>query len=191
MHTRAYLIQSLINKFNYKSYLEIGCQTDWNFNQIKVDHKVGVDPDSGGTHRMTSDEYFEKHNDKFDIIFIDGLHHADQVDKDIENALKILNHNGTIVMHDCNPYDKFAQEIPLTPQHHFWNGDVWKSFVKVRKNPHLDSLASDFDHGCGVLRVRPNSSLLVSDEELTYENLVKNKQSWLRLTNFNNVMSWA
>ena len=50
---------------------------------------------------MTSDEYFSKFKDKFDIIFIDGLHHYEQVKKDIFNSLEILNSNGIILMHDC------------------------------------------------------------------------------------------
>ena len=40
---------------------------------------------------MTSDEYFKKFKDKFDLIFIDGLHHYNQVEKDIYNSLEILN----------------------------------------------------------------------------------------------------
>ena len=39
--------------------------------------------------------YYLNHCDeKFDLIFIDGLHHADQVKRDFENSLRCLNDNG-------------------------------------------------------------------------------------------------
>ena len=57
------------------NYLEIGCASNINFDSICVKHKVGVDPDMGGTLRLTSDDYFSKYkNSKFDLIFLDGLH---------------------------------------------------------------------------------------------------------------------
>ena len=57
----------------------------------------------------TSDEYFESIKDtevKYDIIFIDGLHHNEQVLKDVENSLKHLSEGGSIVCHDCLPSEE-------------------------------------------------------------------------------------
>ena len=59
---------------------------------------MGIDPVEGGTHKMTSDEFFYNNNDKFDIIFIDGLHQYEQVIKDVKNSLNCLTKNGII---DC------------------------------------------------------------------------------------------
>ena len=39
---------------------------------------------------MSSDEFFLKNKDQFDIIFIDGLHVYEQVKRDIENSLIVL-----------------------------------------------------------------------------------------------------
>ena len=61
--SRTNLIQQLINKQNYKDYLEIGCDNDENFAKISIENKIGVDPLKGGTMRMTSDEFF-KNNKK-------------------------------------------------------------------------------------------------------------------------------
>ena len=80
------IINKIIKKKGFKNYLEIGCFEDENFKKIIIDRKVGVDPISGGTIRLTSDEYFSSNKEIFDIIFIDGLHHFDQVKKDIINS---------------------------------------------------------------------------------------------------------
>ena len=73
------IIQEIINLKNYKSYLEIGCDRNQSFSNINIEKRVGIDPVEGGTHKMTSDQFFKINNDKFDIIFIDGLHEYHQV----------------------------------------------------------------------------------------------------------------
>ena len=123
------IINKIIKKKKFESYLEIGCQSDVNFSKIIIKNKIGVDPQSGGTHRMTSDDFFKQNKSTFDLIFIDGLHVYEQVLKDIENSLKVLNDNGVILIHDCLPAKIWHQTIPQT--HSSWNGDVWKSIVKL------------------------------------------------------------
>jgi hypothetical protein len=56
--TRYEIIQNTINRKKYKSYLEIGCDQDLLFSKINIDKKTGVDPNSGGTIRDTSDNFF-------------------------------------------------------------------------------------------------------------------------------------
>ena len=104
---RIALINYLISKTGgwESNYLEIGCNKNTLFNSIAVESKVGVDPLIGGTHRMTSDEFFKNNKKLFDVIFIDGLHEYVQVRKDAANALKILKSNGYIVFHDFLPGD--------------------------------------------------------------------------------------
>ena len=88
--SRFEIIQSIIEFKKYKSYLEIGCDRNQSFSNINIDKRVGVDPVEGGTHKMTSDDFFSNNNDKFDIIFIDGLHQYEQVIKDVKNSLNCL-----------------------------------------------------------------------------------------------------
>ena len=101
--SRIEVIQNVINTRKYKSYLEIGCDRNENFSKIIVDHKVGVDPERGGTFRMTSDEFFKKNKDAFDLIFLDGLHTYEQTIRDIDNSLRAINKHGVILIHDCLP----------------------------------------------------------------------------------------
>jgi hypothetical protein len=152
------LIQFLIDKYKYSTYLEIGCDKDQSFSKIIVDKKVGVDPISGGTIRDTSDNFFKKNKEKFDIIFIDGLHHYEQVIKDIYNSLEILNNNGHILIHDCLPRTIAHQAIPR--YRGSWNGDVWKSIVELRTKSDLEVFTCEIDFGVGIVKKKNNNSPL-------------------------------
>ena len=156
--TRQFIVQDVINKKNYKSYLEIGCFDNELFNNIKCDKKVGVDPYTGGTIRKTSDKFFEENNDKFDCIFIDGLHNYLQVKKDINNSLNFLNHNGIILLHDCLPNNYLEQATPRSQ--YTWNGDVWKAVVECRTKENLDTYTCYADFGIGVIFNRKNRNFL-------------------------------
>jgi len=153
------ILNFLIKKNNYKSFLEIGTQAKINFNNVKIDKKVCVDPDNnvGANYPITSDEFFKINNENFDIIFIDGLHHADVVYRDIINSLKILNENGTIVVHDVIPASHNAQVIPMEKAYNLgtipWNGDVWKAWIKIRtERKDLSMRVVNTDHGCGIIK---------------------------------------
>ena len=156
--SRCELIQKIINKKNYLSYLEIGCNDDFNFSKINVKTKVGIDPVSGGTHRMTSDDFFKSNKEKFDCIFIDGLHVYEQVRKDILNSIKFLNSDGIILLHDCLPSKIWNQIVPRIYGH--WNGDVWKAIVEFRTMPDLDTYTCVADHGLGIIFKRKNKNIL-------------------------------
>lgn len=124
------LIQYIVDKYNFDDFLEIGCDKNQSFSKIKIKNKVGVDPISGGTIRSTSDNFFKNNDNKFDVIFIDGLHYYQQVIKDINNSLEILNNDGFILVHDCLPKSLAQQAVPR--YRGYWNGDVWKSIVELR-----------------------------------------------------------
>jgi predicted O-methyltransferase YrrM len=113
---RTDLINYIIETKKYKSYLEIGCFNNQNYDKIIATVKVGIDPKSGGTIRKTSDDFFSENNQTFDLIFIDGLHHSEQVTKDVDSSLKFLNQNGEIVLHDYNPLTEDAQKVPSNGQ---------------------------------------------------------------------------
>jgi len=179
---RIEIINGLIQKNNYKRYLEIGVRGGDCFNNINCENKVGVDPDKGSAATIfnTSDEFFKSFKGKFDIIFIDGLHHADQVEKDILNSLKHLSNGGTIVMHDCLPTSKRMQEIPLMEQSE-WTGDTWKAYFKLRtERSDLEMAVVDCDWGCGIIRPG-KQEIVVTDKPHTYEHFLINKHSWMNI----------
>ena len=182
------IINRLIKQYGMTRYLEIGTQKDDCLSKIECEFKVGVDPDplwhsvtsSNEFYKMTSDAFFEQNWDMFDIVFIDGLHHADQAQIDIENALHVINHEGTIVVHDCNPILKESQIIP-EPVVKSWNGDVWKAWVRMRARDLLSMYVINTDQGVGVIQWGMEETLIVPEKDLTFENLQKNRKEWLNL----------
>ena len=145
------IIQYLINVNNYKSYLELGTDIGSCFEQINIKKKVCVDINNkykGLNYHMSCDEFFIQNKDTFDIVFIDANHEDEYVWRDIQNALQILNWNGCIVCHDCNPTKE---------EHTFWNektynGTVYKSIARLRlTNPYLYINTVDADYGVGIL----------------------------------------
>ena len=158
------LMNFLIQKYNIVNYLEIGVNDGLCIRQIIAEHKDGVDPYPGSeiggaivpeiNYPISSDEFFDLirgHDIKYDMIFIDGLHHSDQVDTDIKNSLNHITDTGFIILHDCNPLDYHMQLVPRVTG--LWNGDVWKSIVKLRcTDPNLEISVVDTDWGVGVVR---------------------------------------
>ena len=170
-------------------YLEIGCFNDDNFNKIKIKKKIGVDPVSGGNVRKTSDEYFSNCKDTFDIIFIDGLHHFEQVKRDILNSLKILNDGGVILVHDCLPNKVRDQMVPRSHEH--WNGDVWKSIVEFRTMENIDTYVCFADEGLGLILKRKNKNKLnlhiKNFKNLKFSDFFTNYKSYMNIISYKDI----
>jgi hypothetical protein len=192
---RTDIINILIQKYEYKSYLEVGTQDpSSNFDLIDVEHKVSIDPFPRGevTFVGTSDEYFKSIADdvKYDIIFIDGLHHSDQVLKDVENSLKHLSKNGTIVCHDCLPSTEKMQE--RDDHGGEWTGDVWKAIAELRvETIDLDIKVVDTDYGCGIIRRGTNVPYETTQDYLTYSHYSANKHRMLNVISSEQFIQWA
>lgn len=187
------LIQMIINKYNFENYLEIGCDKDQLFSKIRIKNKVGVDPISGGTIRSTSDIFFLKNpNDKYDVIFIDGLHYYEQVIKDIKNSLKILNDDGFILVHDCLPRSLAHQAVPR--YRGSWNGDVWKSIVELRCDPYLDIITSKIDFGVAIIRKNKNQNILDLNcknfKRLKFSDYFYNHKNFLNIKSYDDTLKY-
>jgi hypothetical protein len=189
------LMNYLIEKYKIVNYLEIGVNDALCIRKIKAPHKDGVDPypgsEVGGGHfpeinyPITSDDFFDLikgHDIKYDMIFIDGLHHSTQVDKDVQNSLNHIVDNGFIILHDCNPPEYEMQLVPRVTG--LWNGDVWKSVAKLRcVEPNLEVCVVDADWGVGV--VKKGSQKLYTkaplEECLTYKHFDVNRDELMNL----------
>ncbi|MFC1567283.1 class I SAM-dependent methyltransferase [Thermodesulfobacteriota bacterium] len=218
---RLEVIQAIIDCKRVKTYLEIGVEGGDVFLKVKAKKKIAVDPKilitkksrfksilkdfsniSNKYYQMTSDYFFETKASLFknglDVVFIDGLHTYEQSLRDIQNSLKLLNEDGVIIMHDCNPQTEsiaypaascqHAEGLQLDGWTGEWSGDVWKTIAYLRsthKNLHVFVL--DCDYGLGIItKGTPENMLEFSKEEikkLSYDDLAKNRSNILNLKN--------
>jgi hypothetical protein len=194
------IINHFINKFGYKNYLEIGvARKEWCFNHVQADKKTSVDPgyeifDETYDYKMESDLFFRSvrgggtefsTDHKWDIIFIDGLHLAEQVEIDVLNSLEHLSPNGTILMHDCSPPNEMiARETytPSWPHPDEWCGTVWKAFYKLRQTrTDLEMTCVDTDWGVGIIR-RGKQKLAPADNPYySFAKFNSNRKEYLNL----------
>lgn len=183
---RFHLINHLIKKHSYKSYLEIGVQDGFCLNQIVVPQKTGVDPNPrvdfvpGATlKKMTSDDFFASTNEKFDIIFIDGLHTHEQSYTDFTNAVNHLNPGGTIIFHDSNPTTE--ERAKSFKDGGVWSGDVYKTIIKINSTGEYVVNTVDIDCGCAVIK---EGKGIPFESELNYNWFNNNRNKAL------NLVSW-
>ncbi len=224
---RTDVIQKIIDHKKAQRYLEIGVNNGDNFFPIEIDQKIAVDPSFAFSPERqkewesmnpynakaqyvtaTSDVFFAKAEsvDRFDVIFIDGLHTYAQSLQDVLNSLDKLHDNGVIVMHDCKP-PHVAAACPAPSlaaaeelqQHEKtktpgwtgeWCGDVWKTICHLRsQRQDLKVFVLDCDYGLGiVVKGKPDDKLnlsLAALAAMTYDEVFNSNGSLLNLKDEN------
>lgn len=217
---KTHIIQSCIDKIKANTYLEIGVEHGHNFMHIKAPVKIAVDKKflnlakrkmlgflrNEHFFEISSDDFFQK-NDQLlanglDVAFIDGNHTFEQSLRDFKNCLPLLNDNGIILLHDCNPpseaigYPAESYEAAATLGQQFkipgwngcWCGDVWKTIVYIQSfHPAFEVTTFDLDWGIGIVSKRNNKNnkplnYSLSDiQEMDYNFFSENRNSLLNL----------
>ena len=80
--------------------------------------------------------------DVFDVVFIDGMHHCENVLRDFNNSLNKLTKNGFIFIDDILPFN-YNEQLKIPVKHYYengvlkygeeWTGDVWKFVYHLLK----------------------------------------------------------
>ena len=183
------LINKVITKKKYKSYLEIGCDENQNFDKINIQEKIGIDPKKGGNIKMTSDSFFSTNQKNFDCIFIDGLHTYEQAKKDVINSINVLNENGMIFLHDCLPKSYFHQATPRS--RNTWNGDVWKVIIEYRVKEDFDTFTCFIDEGVGAILKKRNRLILkkkfTNFKKITFKEFYYNYKELMNIVSYDKV----
>jgi hypothetical protein len=212
--TRVDVIRAALAAVGGRSYLELGVKDGATFAAVDAPTRVAVDPAftfrvplgdwlrsrvlraRSGTlfFRMTSDAFFRgpgRRLGPFSVVFVDGLHTAEQSHRDIVNALSVLEDGGVVVVHDCNPESAAAAAPTLAealsmPGHlHRWNGDVYRTIVRLRTRRDLRVVVVDVDEGVGLVARGANEAPLdLSEDEidaLTYADFAANRRQLLEL----------
>jgi hypothetical protein len=143
-------IQACLDIFRKPRYLEIGVQDGHTFHGVVADSKIAVDPTfrfdvrkaraqnpNAEYHAVPSDKFFSGYDKAaFDVVFIDGLHTAEQTLRDLLNAVSHTRPNSLIIVDDVFP-DSYASSLPdeplafrlkkvLNDPGPAWMGDVYK-----------------------------------------------------------------
>lgn len=124
--------------------------------------------------QKTSDDFFasgfcDRNDIRFDFAFLDGLHHYEVLLRDFINAEKLMNADGTILLHDCCP-----STVEMTAREQCrgdWTGDVWKTLlILLAHRPDLDIMVSTArPTGLVVIRnLDPKNTVL----EQSYDQIV-------------------
>ena len=166
LFNRVSFITAATQKFSDCRYLEIGCDDNICFNSIPVINKIGVDPDRGGNIKDTSDNFFKNNKNRFDVIFIDGLHIYEQCRRDVINSLKVLDKNRYIFLHDMTPRTWIEENVPRL-KNTLWTGDIWKVAIELSKTKGIDFFVINADMGVGALRKKEENIVYHDD----FENL--------------------
>jgi hypothetical protein len=195
------IINYIIKKYKFESYLEIGVSNPrWCFNMISCREKDGVDPgfefeNNVANYKMTSDLFFEtiSKDKKWDVIFIDGLHLAHQVIKDVYNSLEHLNDGGFIIMHDCSPPNVWRQRenYSIDGYNYPWNGTTWKSFYHLRTTrSDLSMCVVNTDYGIGIIRRGSQELVYNNNPFYDYNIFDSNRKQHLNLIECSELDNW-
>lgn len=173
---RGQLIDAFVKKYDYKSYLEIGFLNGLTFNLVTCASKVGVDPYprvyDPRVVTKTSDNFFAKNTNKFDIVFIDGDHEKHQVYKDFKNSYNCLNENGVIIFHDINPLSR--QGTALTG-----HGDCFETWINMYNHYKLYTYSTK-DDTVGIFIKKLNPLFVdFNFKNYDYEELNINRQKYI------------
>src|SRR5690606_20367446 len=130
---------------------------------------------------IDSDTFFKgtDSNLSFDVVFVDGLHHAEQVRQDIINALKC--NAKAIILHDTIPPTQAHQIVPRKQTS--WTGDVWRAAVGFKQSypdVRLETYRSDY----GLTVIYPEGKKVrkhFENMEITYDEFNENKVELLNI----------
>lgn len=136
------------------NYLEIGVEHGRTFQAVKFANRFAVDPNplfslffrfpSIRVFSCTSDEFFRIVGDSFffDLVFLDGLHTAEQTFEDLRNVSKLLTKDSIVIIDDTVPSDKWSaipnQELAIRSRQSnssstsgAWQGDVYRVILTL------------------------------------------------------------
>jgi glycosyltransferase involved in cell wall biosynthesis len=177
----------IINKLTKPSdiYLEIGVEYGECFNKVHFSDKTGIDPDpkfsplEGQLFISTSDQFFETKGERtFDVIFIDGMHQAEYLLRDINNSIRFLSDDGFIFIDDILPFN-YNEQLKIPINHYYekgilkyaenWTGDVWKViyYLLVKHKDKLSLCQYYYNiHFRGVLVIKIKEKFQLNEDDI-------------------------
>lgn len=93
-------------------------------------------------HNMSTDDFFDQNKNVFDCIFIDADHSYEGVYKDYKNAMKAIEPNGIIILHDIANTDTGVYKL--------WN-EIKKIHTSVKEFTYKANPALGYPCGIGII----------------------------------------
>jgi hypothetical protein len=149
-------VQAFASLNGAKRYLEIGIENGHTFNAIDIPHKTGVDinldkfqpnlanvDEETHLYEQSSDDFFRNTaSGVYDLIFLDGLHTADQTFRDFVSTLNFAGPSTIWLIDDVLPVSPLSSVSDLEQWHKLrkllssdewqWHGDVFRSILLMR-----------------------------------------------------------
>lgn len=205
---RGSYIKSIIHKLGCKNYLEIGLSENplAPYRLIPIKNKTSVDmnPKTNPDYCMSSDEFFHNVregkadfsvNHKWDAIFIDGDHFAEQVYKDLCNAFEHLSDDGVIFMHDSLPWHYYMTIESAIDNRGATCQDAWKVIeycLKEREDMHVCTIEEN-GGGLGIItKAKDTRPMLPREFNKFYQYGVyeRNRFKFMNTIEENDLINW-
>ena len=170
---KADVINQLIQRFGLRSYLEynkflcelvddeIACEEKaiayipehlFADDQPKsfTERALAVGAAYPGDKILTTGELLARYAGKrFDLIFFDPMHVRPQVDQALKALPRLLNEDGFLVVHDCNP--ETAETTTRERKAGEWCGETYKAFANFCLHNPARCITVDEDFGIGIV----------------------------------------
>lgn len=209
INSRGYFIKKIISDLNLQSYLEIGLSLNplAPYRLLELENKTSLDMNhlTNPDFCMSSDNFFKKlengetkfdKNYKWDCIFIDGWHMADQVYNDLMNSFNHLSDNGIIFMHDVLPWS-----YELTIESNVGNvtatcQDAWKTVEYCLKNHNEMHICTLEENQGGLAVIKKNKerkrNMLDINHNKFYQfsNFIVDRNKNMNCIDENNLLNW-
>jgi len=203
------IIHFLSDQYGYQSYLEIctpttgGLYHKINRSKFRTCHRLmyrtppsfddGMDVNFRSHHAGTTDliETIQAFALRYDILLVDSFHLYSLSYRDMADALDLVTHRGSVVVHDCLPPSEDLISAEFVPG--AWCGVSFMAFIDFVKDRHgLTYTTVDTDYGCGIIRKSDAEQSLPGDllngwervrhdAKLAYRFMTENKEPLLKL----------
>jgi hypothetical protein len=194
------------------TYLEVGVFQGETLEKVNVPCKVAVDPKfmfdykslASPTlhfHQVTSDVFFETQAtkfQKFDLIYLDGLHTFEQTFRDFQNSLNFSHEKSIWLIDDTCPTSWLASlrnhlfvkmiYALINAKTRSWMGDVYKTIFEIHSQYMEMNYATFSGHGqTAVWFEKRNDADIINLIEkpvnsICYLDFTKHKEAYMKIS---------
>lgn len=119
---------------------------------------------------------------KFDLVFIDPVHVRPDVDMALRTLPRLLNPDGILAVHDCNPEHVTLTSLARRPGS--WVGETYKAFTLFRAHNRDQTTTVSEDFGVGLIwNINLNLDYPL-DADIDYFQFAANREEYIGLIDY-------